>query len=507
MGKKLFLDKIDAILEGGGKYVVLLLFSFFFVLLFSETSSILYRQWGTDSYMFKMMGFVIANGGVPYVDYMDHKGLIVHLINALGIILSPDWGLFSLQIVSLFFVLLLWYKISRLFVRAYQSFVVLLFALFLFSGLYQEGDLTEEWSLLPTSLAIYLALSYLTKMRDSAHPLGLSFVYGLCFGIVFFIRPNDAVMQCGGVMTGIFLYIIFAQKNYKSAFLNALSFLGGGVIIALPIVGYLASRQALDEFWLAYFEFNFNYNGGILYNVFVRYRVTMGIMALCSIPIVLSYARDKKELLWILCPISVLALLFYGRGDYPHYHMIMMPAFFVMSFTLLFLQRNKYIVIITVILFIFLPNKFKRSDSWGTYTYTVLAHDVIKEKVKRIVRGELVQRENVEFEETEKLFSCVPEEEKDSIWNYNDLCSMFFYHNGIVSQNPVPPLMARSNIFPADKAKMLDMSNYRPRWVFINPCCVYFLPTDSAYLSDNYELYYQTDVTKCNYQLLRRKDR
>lgn len=272
-------------------------------------------------------------------------------------------------------------------------------------------------------------------------------------------------------MTGIFLYIIFAQKNYRSAILNALSFLGGFVIIALPIIMYLASLHALQEFYFAYFQFNLSYNEGILYNVFVRYRRTMGIMALCAIPIVLSYAGERRDLLWILYPISALALLFFGRKEFEHYYMIMMPAFFVMSFILLFLQKNKYMIIISVILIIMLPNKFKNSDSWGTYHFAVLAHDVIKDKIVGLVHGTLVQRENPDFDETEKLFACVPKEERDSIWNYNDFYSEMFYHNGVISQNPFPlgiviSPQAYSHLFPAEKMKMLGISNYEPRWVF-----------------------------------------
>lgn len=339
--KIIHLDKIDNVLDSKLLYVFVFFLSASFVLLFSNTSSFLYHQEGGDSAMFKMMGYVIVNGGVPYVDYFDHKGPIIHFINALGIILSPDWGLFFLQVVSLFFVLLLWYKIANLFIRPTYAFVVLLLSLFIFAGLYSGGNYPEEWSLLPSSLAIYLALSYLTENRESDHPYWKSLVYGICFGVVFFIRPNDAVMQCGGVMTGIFLYIIFAQKNYRSAILNALSFLGGFVIIALPIIMYLASLHALQEFYFAYFQFNLSYNEGILYNVFVRYRRTMGIMALCAIPIVLSYAGERRDLLWILYPISALALLFFGRKEFEHYYMIMMPAFFVMSFILLFLQKKQ----------------------------------------------------------------------------------------------------------------------------------------------------------------------
>src|SRR5574344_1456659 len=90
--------------------------AFFIILFYSETTSILYSIEFADSAVFKMMGHVLLNGGVPYVDYFDHKGPYLYLINAIGEYISPKWGLFSLQVLWLFLSLTLWFKIARLFV-------------------------------------------------------------------------------------------------------------------------------------------------------------------------------------------------------------------------------------------------------------------------------------------------------------------------------------------------------------------------------------------------------
>ena len=497
-------EKLDIIFESRWVYLLIALIAFTFILFFSATTSIKYNQVGADSAVFRMMGYVITEGKVPYVDYFDHKGPILYFINALGELISPRWGLFMLQVISCFFVMLLWFKTARLFLRPSCSFLALLLSVAMWSGIYEYGNLTEEYSLLPSSLSIYLALSYLIKEKTSAHPYWLSLVYGLCFGVMFYIRPNDAVMQCGGVMTGIFLYLVFIQKLYKNAILNALTFLSGFIIISLPIIAYFYYHNAIDEFFFGLIGFNLKYSGGIINNI-LTYRFTIALVALCAITIILAYSSNQKKVLWILYPITILIILFFGRNGFPHYYMALMPAFFLLLFTFLFLQSNRHIVILTVILIIMIPNRF--GGKLENFQYSDLSYTVIKNEIKALIRGSLIQRTNKTFDETEKLFSLIPHDEKDSVWNYNDIFSGIFYHNKIIAQNPIVPVVAyQYQNFPDDKLSMIDITTKRPLWVFFVEENSYIFPTDSSFLVDNYIVVAKTDSTICPYYLLRRKE-
>ena len=246
---KLRIDALDKICENKFFPLSFLIISFLIVLFYSETTSPIYGIEFGDSAVFKMMGHVLLNGGIPYVDYFDHKGPYLYLINAIGEFISPNFGLFILQILWLTISLILWFKIARLFVSPAIAFVVLLLSVFCFLDYYEYGNLTEEWSLLPSSLTLYLSLSYLIKNNNSPHEKWRSLVYGLCFGLMFFIRPNDAVIQCGGVMTGIFLYMCFQQKQYSNALFNALVFIFGFALMAAPWIVYFAYHHSLENFY------------------------------------------------------------------------------------------------------------------------------------------------------------------------------------------------------------------------------------------------------------------
>ena len=263
---KLNLDACDRICGNKFFYLTFVVMAFFVVLFFSYNTSPLFGVEFNDSSVFKMMGHVLLNGGVPYVDYFDHKGPNLYLINAIGECISPNWGLFPLQVLWLSVSLILWYKICLLFVRFTYSFIIVLLTTIFFIYAYSYGNFLEEWSLLPCSITIYLSLSFLVNHSLEKHSYWRSLVYGLCFGFVFFIRPNDAVMICGGVMTGIFLYIVLKQKKYASAFINALMFFLGFVIMAAPWFAFFAYHHALKDFYFGLIGFNIQYGVPISYS-------------------------------------------------------------------------------------------------------------------------------------------------------------------------------------------------------------------------------------------------
>lgn len=93
-------------LKTGTNYFIYLLFlilSIFFLLIFSGSTSPLYNMSGVDSSIFVMMGKMFLEGKTPYVDFFDHKGPILILVEALGLSLYPsgNTGIFIIQIINL----------------------------------------------------------------------------------------------------------------------------------------------------------------------------------------------------------------------------------------------------------------------------------------------------------------------------------------------------------------------------------------------------------------------
>ena len=505
--KTTLLDKCDKVC--GNKYFPLVIapFAFLFVLLFSVTTSPIYNDVNGDSAVFRMMGFVLTHGGIPYVDFFDHKGPVLYFINALGELISPRWGLFSIQVVWCFLSMWLWFKIARLFVRPTVAFIVLcLTSVVFYIGTYNYGNLTEEWSILPASLAIYLSLAYMVKHKDSTHPRWQSLIYGLCFGAMFLIRTNDEVIQCGAVMTGIFLYIVFVQKEYKQAIANALAFFIGFVIVATPFIAYFAYHHALSEFYTGLLGFNMGYFSGGLLAGLLQFRFVIGILSICAIPAILAYAANQKESLQILVPIYILALLLVGRNAFPHYYMTLIPSTFLLAVTFIFKQNSKPLMIMASILLLMLPSKFGGVEC---FQFAVTSYNVMKETIKGPSQSHEYQYYE-ELGESEELFALIPTQERDSVWNYNDFFCRFFYHNGIIAQNPIAPVVAAQKHLPDNMESMRQITFHKPLWVFYKnisnhePGFHYMFPTDSTFIANHYEVVGKNESSSC--LLLKRID-
>ena len=299
-----------------------------FLLLYSFTTSPLFLNDGMDSAVFKTMGLAILKGKVPYVDIFDHKGPVLYFINALGQWMIPGrMGIFLLQVIGLSVALLYMFKTARLFVGNALSFIVVLFTLFVFGGIIQEGNQCEEWMMYFFTVALYYALHYIVNQSDSPHPLKYSILYGLCFGMAFFIRPNDAVAMMGGLMTGIAIWLVY-RKEYKSALLNALCFGAGFLLVAVPVVAYFAYHHAVGDLWYGLVGFNKGYSGGVL-ELFtsVIYRVKLSLALVFITLAVLAYNSGNKRILVLLIPILLFEYVLMGTNGFPHYYIVLLPVF------------------------------------------------------------------------------------------------------------------------------------------------------------------------------------
>ena len=112
---------------------------------------------GNDSLVFKHIGLALLQGKVPYIDLFDHKGPIVYFIDALGIgLTSGRWGLYLVYCLYIAMTTYIWWLTASLFVRPRQTVWPVAVALAAYLIVNVEGNLTEEWSLLPISYGLYV---------------------------------------------------------------------------------------------------------------------------------------------------------------------------------------------------------------------------------------------------------------------------------------------------------------------------------------------------------------
>lgn len=456
--------------------------AFVFLLVYSFSTSPLYLYEGFDSATFRTIGLGIIQGKLPYTDLFDHKGPLIFYIDALGQWLIPGkWGIFLLQVLSLTLSMYLIYRICRLFANVRISFVSTVLLLFPLIDFIVEGNQCEEWMLPYISLSLYLALSWLLGSADSSHRLWRSLVYGICFSVIFFIRPNDAVASIGAVMLGVFICLV-VRRRYMNAAANAMVFLGGCLLAALPVFGYFACEGILQDMLYGTVFYNIEYSEGVTLK-------TLGV-GIILIPIIITGTdillsrRDSaiSRINYILIPYLVLTLILIGKRDYYHYLLPLLP-YVALFFTLCF--RRSLRAVVAAVCIMFLAGSFYQH----------------KQLVKIVSERDYL--ENV-YSQTDRMFLSVPEKDRNSVWNFNlystfedrpRVCSLHgaFLHAGVTPGNRI---FIRLHIDRFGKDERVESN--APEWV------MRFMDgadnESTEYIDSNYTLVAKTDRS-CGFEV------
>lgn len=465
-----------------------------FLLLYSFSTSPLHLEnEGCDCVIFKTMGLAILQGKVPYVDLFDHKGPFLYFINALGQWMIPGRnGILVLQLISLSITLVFLFKMARLFVNNVLSFVWLMVSLCIMGAFYNEGNLTEEWNLPYVVIPLFLSLKYITVNPEEQHPSKYSVVYGLCFGLAFFIRPNDAVAQVGGVMTGLTLWMIY-RKQYRNAIQNAALFMAGFLIVALPFVAWFAAHGALKELYYGLIQFNSLYSGGVSRMIWTvagkpKIKFFMFFVALA----ILVFNTKHRRVLYVLVPVLAFIAIMTGERLIPHYFIVTIP-FFMLFFVFLCLQQNKSLVVCSIAVLL-----ASQIDTLRTARKMVVS--TTKQAVQVIKNG---QEEPAFYKESDRLLAMIPEESRNHIWNYNlDFRLSMLWHQGLVQSNKVP---LYSMYYIDNKLKVEDdLKQHEPDYILLLPSNT-IDSLDMDFINRCYTLVGTTDTVVCDVYLYKKK--
>lgn len=469
-------------------YVLLALVASLFVLVFSGTTSPLLCEDGLDSAVFKIIGLGILQGEVPYLDLFDHKGPLLYFINALGYLISDDGrvGLYVIQSISLFITMALWFHTGRLFTSMWKSFFCALIALAIMSCQYEGGNLGEEYMLPYASLSLYLALSYMLKNGQEHHPWFYSVLYGMCFGAMFMIRPNDACSQVGAIIFGLACYFLF-RKYYKQLLVNGLYVLVGICISVVPIVIYFTAHGALNEFWYGLIVHNSLYAGGLKSMIAACFATKYFIAIIGVVASLLIWKSAHKEILWIMIPLYALTLLLTGARAVPHYYMMMLPGLIV--FIAVGIMEQKGIEFKAAMLSVLLMYYYRPIYQAG------------KTAFKEVLSFDFSFKEEQDTE-SDKLLSYIPEEERGDIYAYNIFNLHLYEHNHLLPCNRTFIFMMK-DIDPRLYEEE-NLTNKSPKWVLVERDETIHTFDDWEVIESQYEEMARTDSTITNMSLYRR---
>lgn len=454
--------------------IILFIVALLFVFCFSTTTSPLYSNYHygyyCDSGIFQELGYCLVSGGTPYVDLFDHKGPILFFLQALGIIINPDWGISFLQILFLYGTLTIWYSISREFgMTTKNRFVVVFLTLVTLLGFYYRGNLSEEYSLPLISLPI---LFYVQHYRHNK-PFSLIkfFVVGICVGSMLFIRANNTAP-----IVGFVLFMLYYDYQYWKSPMRLcktlLSIIIGVAIVTAPcFVFYFikAGWTGVYEMLYGTFLYNFVYiqtGRDIGWKETVLYYLPMVLFLCVSI---LSVKKENTKLTIPLIIGYIISILAIGTNKFYNYKEIFCPLFLI-TFCLVYtnVSRLIYFLLGIAVFQSFLPGSF--------------AIDLVLTKV--LGRYEIDQI-NVDFH---RFISNMPEEERESIYNVWALPMQYFADEHIVQCNRIvlPSHLETDRL--AKEEEKHGISEKRPQWVLISNDSYKLDDENLQYLMEHYQV-------------------
>lgn len=238
---------------------ILLLISVLTMLICTKSSPLYPLNDWVDSNAIFTVGKSLWSGKIVYRDIFDHKGPLLHLIYAIGALISSKsfLGLWLIEIVACYFTLLFSYRILTLFCSGRSILVMPFYAVLLYTSQAMcHGGSAEEFCLPLVMYAIYVAVRSLKENRTLTRKelLGI----GLTASVVFWIKYTMLALYIGWAILPLILAI--RDKNWKYIRDMVLIILASLVAVSLPIIGFFLIVGAAPDLFQTYFYANlFNY--------------------------------------------------------------------------------------------------------------------------------------------------------------------------------------------------------------------------------------------------------
>ena len=284
----------------------------------------------SDSPIFMLIGRGIAEGKTCYVDLFDHKGPVMFFIEALGWAIAGRTGIWLLECAAMLVCIAAIGGICKE-LKANSFLPIIASAAVLFST-FCHGNLTEDYSLPLIYISLYFAIKYLASGKEK-HPPLYALVYGISFGLLAFIRINNALIVCALILC-IAIELI-CKKEYACLFKNLAAGLAGVVLVAIPICAYFYAKGALYDMVYATFLYNLLYaeessHGAIFSRQFLHFAVLYAPIVYATVVFVVKRKALPKVLSITMITASALSLLMLLYANiYEHYFTLAIPMFTV----------------------------------------------------------------------------------------------------------------------------------------------------------------------------------
>lgn len=320
------------------KYNFILLSSFcFFFLFFCSKMSLLYptNDWSDVNVYFNVAKGML-DGRILYTEVFDHKGPLIFLIYALGAFISSStfigvflilfifWSLFAISI----------YSMARIYLPSLYSLLVTSICIYLSTSYLWMGGSAEEFILIFEGISLFLFFKFFTDRAVKHNPYAMA-VHGVLVASVFFIKLSIILFWFFPLL-GIFLYLLF-NKQYKNILVNLLGFFIGVAIVSLPILLYFVYHDAFREAYHVYIELNKQYSSSDDYlylitngfsKLYTNIREHLALSILYLIGIFYAPFRLIKNKLFsisvLLSGLSLIGMVFFNLTFHFYYPLVLL---------------------------------------------------------------------------------------------------------------------------------------------------------------------------------------
>tara|TARA_Y100000294_G_scaffold177175_1_gene201730 strand:- start:519 stop:2153 length:1635 start_codon:yes stop_codon:yes gene_type:complete len=296
-----------------------------------------------DEGIFGLIGQTILNGGLPYLDALDHKPPVVYYIYALALSFLPPtaFGIhLFLHFYNLLTLIVLFFIAKRIIGPEAGFWVAFIYAVSSISPYIQGFTAsTELFMLLPLMLSLWLSL---LATEDNIVRIPWIVLSG-GFGALACWCKQPAVTSVAFVLILIVYRILTFQPPAQRTIncVKAISmWLIGGIVISLLIIAYFASQGIVYEFFYWSFQHNLLYTtGATLWDKLALALSRLWHIAL-NIPIVFALAfigiflKPKAPALPPVLFFIFVVLSFVGTtfgSAYRHYFAQLAPALALLS--------------------------------------------------------------------------------------------------------------------------------------------------------------------------------
>ncbi len=305
-------------------------------------SSPLFNGYGYDSEVFRYIGMLIGDGGVPYVDAFDHKPPVIYFFHALGESLNAGpWGIWYIMQAFFLATLLVFLQGIRKHLSLGITFLLGLATISVvqYYFIHPTSGMTREVTVPLVLLSFGLFLLY-------THSKWMLFGQGVISGIIFLTQQNEIL-----AFVPLLCYYAYASNGskFKSGFANLMLEFTGAVAGILLACIPLFIWGNFSEFVQQAFVFNFSdYLGetnsgntfrGLFQYSLLRWRefLPLILFGLLAIIPVIFHERKRVKFNWLyFALLSSLLLQFISAGlsgkNYPHYYLGFVPYLLFLGF-------------------------------------------------------------------------------------------------------------------------------------------------------------------------------